>query len=237
MSTLVKAIVLRAIAHGDRTHVLKTWTSHAGARSYLVRAGSKRGASVAALQPLSRIELVAEERADRDLPIAREMRIDEPYQRLLADPLRATVALFVQELLYRVLRAESDDPELDLAVRKGLQALDSAEQLRWFPHLLLVSLSGPLGFRPEAPLPGQDHFDLQEGCFTQAGARHGHLVAPPFSTALARLLEHEPGEDPPIRIPASQRRQLLDQLLLYYRIHLEGMGELRSPDVLHAALS
>ena len=34
-------------------------------------------------------------------------------------------------------------------------------------------------------------------------------------------------------MPASERRDLLDHLLLYYRMHLEGLGELRSPAVLH----
>jgi hypothetical protein len=33
-------------------------------------------------------------------------------------------------------------------------------------------------------------------------------------------------------IPPTQRRALLDQLLLYYRLHVEGLGELASPEVL-----
>jgi hypothetical protein len=37
-------------------------------------------------------------------------------------------------------------------------------------------------------------------------------------------------------IPASQRRELLDHLLLYFRMHLEGLGELKSPAILHQVL-
>ena len=33
------------------------------------------------------------------------------------------------------------------------------------------------------------------------------------------------------------RRALLDDLLIYYRLHVEGFGELRSPAVLHALLA
>lgn len=229
--------MLRAIPHGDRLLVLKAWTVHAGACSYLVRAGGKRGAASAALLPLSRIELVAEERPNRELAHAKEIRVEEPYERLHADPIRAAVALFMQELLCRVLRAESADHELDASVRLALHALDTSPHLRWLPHLVLLQLSGPLGFRPEPPDAGSDHFDLEEGRFTPSGQRHGNLLAPPLSTALARLLDHLPGEDPGIALSPAQRRQLLDHLLLYYRLHLEGVGELRSPEVLHAVLS
>lgn len=237
MPTVVSAIVLRAIAHGDRTLVLKAWTSHAGVRTYLVRAGGRSGGSLAALQPLNRVELVAEERADRDMHHARDIRVEEPYTALHADPVRSALALFVQELLYRVLRAESADGELDGAVRSALRALDTSTHLRWLPHLILLSLSGPLGFRPEQPEHGCDHFDLQEGAFVPAAARHGNLLAPPLSTGLAQLLEHEPGDDPGIAMGSAHRRELLDHLLLFFRLHLEHMGDMRSPSILHTVLA
>jgi DNA repair protein RecO (recombination protein O) len=232
----VKAIALRAIEHGDRTFILKAWTSHAGARSYLVRAGGKRGSAMAALQPLSRIEVVADERPDRDLHQARELRVEEPYARLHTEPLRAAIALFAQELFCRVLRTETADHELDRELRSILSAMDAADHLRWLPHQIMIALTGPLGFRPQQPEPGETHFDLQEGRFLNAHGQHLHLLSPPLSTALAQLLAHPIGQDPESPLSSAQRKDLLDRLLLYYRLHLEGMGEMRSPSVLHAVL-
>lgn len=234
MLVTTEAIALRAIAHGDRSVVLKAWTRHAGARSYLVRTGAR--AHAAALQPLSRVEIVADERPDHDMYAARSLRVSRPFVRIPFEPVRGAVALFAQELLYRVLRAESADDELHAAVEEVVEAIDTAPDLRWLPHVILVRLAAPLGFVPEPPEPGTDHFDLQEGRFVGAGARHGHLLAPPLSTALGALLETPLGAAPAIALSSAQRRALLDHLLLYYRVHLEAMGDMRSPAVLHAVL-
>lgn len=234
MLVTTEAFALRAIAHGDRSVVLKAWTRHAGARSYLVRTGARSPA--AALQPLSRVEIVADEKPDHDMHAVRSLRVSRPFIRIPFDPVRGTVALFAQELLYRVLRAESADEDLHAAVDEVVEAIDAAPDLRWLPHQMLVRLAAPLGFVPEPPESGLDHFDLQEGRFVEAGARHGHLLAPPLSTALGILLGGALGEPPPLALSAAQRRDLLDHLLLYYRLHLEAMGGMRSPAVLHAVL-
>lgn len=230
MLVTAEAIALRAIAHGDRSVVLRTWTRHAGARSYLVRTGAK--ARQAALQPLARIEIVADERTDHDLHAARELRVRKPFLRVPFDPVRGAIVLFAQELLLRVLRAESADEELHAAAEAVIEDIDSADGLQLLPHRILLRLAAPLGFQPETPVTDEDHFDLEEGRFTHAGTRHGHLLAPPISTALAQLLRHQP-----VSLTLAQRRALLDHLLLYYRLHVDGMGELRSPGVLHAVLA
>ncbi len=231
------AIVLKTIRHGDHTVILKAWTTHAGVRSYMVRVGSKRGISAAALQPLNRVEIVAEERADADLHTVRELRVERPYRSLHREPVRAATALFVQEVLYRVLRAESTDQGLDIFLREALETIDTAPDLRCFPIVFLVQLSGHLGFFPEPPAEGHDHFDLQEGCFFPAGVPHGHTMAPPLSLAFSQLLDIDLGSLSQATIAATQRRELLDHLLLYFRLHVDGLGELRSPAVLHDTLA
>jgi DNA repair protein RecO (recombination protein O) len=231
-----RAIVLKTIRHGDRTVVLKAFTEQFGLRSYMVRAGGKGGVANAALQALNRLELVVNEHAERDIQNIREMRVDRPYARIPYDPVRGALLLFTQELLYKVLRGEAADPELFGFLEEALEAIDSAEDVRNFPLVLLVQLSGQLGFQPAFPAPGEDRFDLREGEFVQGAVQHGHTMGPVLSGHLAALLpigfEHMPG---PV-IPASERRDLLDHLLLYYRMHVEGLGELRSPAVLHQVL-
>jgi DNA repair protein RecO (recombination protein O) len=176
------------------------------------------------------------EHAERDIQNIREMRVDRPYARIPYDPVRGALLLFTQELLYKVLRGEAADPELFGFLEEALEAIDSAEDVRNFPLVLLVQLSGQLGFQPAFPAPGEDRFDLREGEFVQGAVQHGHTMGPVLSGHLAALLpigfEHMPG---PV-IPASERRDLLDHLLLYYRMHVEGLGELRSPAVLHQVL-
>ncbi len=231
-----RAVVLKAIRHGDSTTVVKAYTEQLGARSFMVRTSKKGGVSAASLQPLNRVEIVALEHTDRDLLNARELRLDRPYRHIAFDPVRGTLALFVQEVLYKVLRGESADSELFAFVEDSLEAMDTGSDIRHFPVAFLVQLSGHLGFRPAAPLPGEDRFDLREGEFVRGAAEHGHTMGPGLSSHLKALLDVDLASLSGLSIPAAQRRELLDHLLLYFRMHIDGLGELRSPAVLHSVL-
>ena len=236
MLVTTRAIVLKTIRHGDRTVVLKAWTERSGLRSLVLRTGGKRGVSNAALQPLNRLELVMDEHAERDLHTVRELRVERPYTQVPLDPVRAALALFVQEVLYRALREETADEAMQAFLDEVLEAMDKAVDVRHLPLVFLVMLAGQLGFRPEPPRTGEDHFDLREGYFLAGAAPHGNTLGPPLSLALAQLLEHDLATMEQLTIPAPQRRELLDHLLLYFRMHREAMGELRSPAVLHQVL-
>ncbi len=237
MLQTTRAIVIRTVRYADQRTILKAYTEHAGMRSYVVRTGKRGTGTQAALQALNRVELVADDSPDSDLHVLRELRVAKPYTTLPYDPVRGTIALFVQELLYKVLREEAADESLYAFLEEALEVMDSVADVTHFPLLFLLQLSGHLGFLPEAPAPGEDRFDLKEGHFMRGGAQHGHTLGPPLSHALAALLEVPLDGLPQPRIATAQRRDLLDHLLLYYRLHLEGMGEMRSPAVLHQVLT
>lgn len=237
MLITTRAVVLRVIQHGDSSAVLRAWTEHGGIRSYLVRSSKRKGTSASLFQPLTRLEIVVDEVADRELHSVREARVSQPYVGIPFDPMRAAVAIFVQEVLNKVLRVEGPDAELNAFIQDALEALDRTKDLRWFPHVFLLQLSGHLGFYPDAPHAGHDHFDLEEGCFITAAPMHGHALAPPISTALAQLLDIGIDSVSEASAIAEARRPLFEHLLLYYRMHIDGLGPWRSPEVLRAVLS
>lgn len=231
-----RAVVLKTVRHGDGTMVLRAFTETLGVRSFWVRLGWRSGISQGALQPLSRLEVVAQEVPERDLLVVKELRLERPYTHVLFDPVRSALALFVQEVLYKVLRGESQDAELFALVDEALDSMDTAPDVSNFPLVFLVRFSEHLGFMPSPPRSGEDRFDLKEGEFLRGAARHGHTMGPELSTYLSELLPLGFERMHVARIPARHRRVLLDHLLLYFRLHVEGLGELRSPGVLHQVL-
>jgi DNA repair protein RecO (recombination protein O) len=239
MLQTTKAVVLRTVRHADKSTVLRAYTERFGLRSYMVRTGTKGASRLAALQPLSRVELVVPEAGEHDLRTVRDLRIDRPYTRLQQEPMRGVLMLFAQEVLNRALREESADAQLYAFVQDTLEAMDTGADMAHQPLLLLVGLSKHLGFFPEAPEEGEHRFDLREGYFFRGDAPHEFCMEPAQADLFAELIgrvEEPDGTAAPLRASAQVRRRLLDDLLIYYRLHVEGFGELRSLEVLRAVL-
>lgn len=230
-----RAVVLRTFKHGDNAMILKAYTEAFGARTYHVRLSRRGSAKPALLQPLDRLEVVVSEGGEREMHSVREVRMERAYVGIASDPARGLLLLFAQEVFYRTLKEESPDPELFGLVQRTLEEIDTGDNLAQLPLLLLVRLARHLGFLPEMPGPGEERFDLREGCFFSGIPQHGFCMDRESSLAFAELLKAEStGMDVPMT--SGSRKSLLEQLLDYFRLHVEGFGQLRSPTVLHALL-
>lgn len=239
MLLTTRAVVLRTVKHTDGRVVLRAYTERLGSRSCLVRTSSKQGARSAALQPLARVELVLPESGDHGLRTAQDLRVERPYVRTPHDPLRGVLLLFAQEVFNKTLYEETPDEDLFSFVQDTLEAIDTGDDLAHQPLRLLVGLMEHQGILPEPPLSVETRFDLRDGIFFQGPSPHGFCMEPDPASLFARLIE-QVGTNAPVprdlRSPADTRRRLLDDLLVYFRLHVEGFGELRSPGVLRTLL-
>ncbi|HQV38527.1 MAG: DNA repair protein RecO [Flavobacteriales bacterium] len=235
MLQTTRAVVLRTFKHGDNFVILKAYTECFGVRSYIVRISKRGSAKPAHLQPLDRLEIVVSESGERELHTVREVRTEKAYVGIAGDPARGLLLLFAQEVFYRTLKEESPDPELFDLVQRTLEEIDTGDNLGQLPLLLLLRLARHLGFLPELPGPGEDRFDLREGHFFNGVPEHGFCMNVNSSLAFAELLRAESTEVD-MHLPSDVRIGLLEQLLDYFRLHVEGFGQLRSPAILHALL-
>lgn len=233
MFVSTRAIVLRSVRHKDRGAIVTLYTEHHGLRSYAARIGGKSGHPPALFGPLQRLVVVASERGDRDIHQLREVRADRPFTNVGLDPVRASVALFVQEVLLSALRAETADVDLFAFVQGVLEELDIGDRTPQLPVNFLLGLCDHLGF---SPTPADGHgacwFDMEDGVFLDTEPTHPHAFSGPAALLLADLLRGDPRS-----LHAPARKELLEKLLLYFRLHVAGFGELRSPSVLKAVLA
>jgi DNA repair protein RecO (recombination protein O) len=222
------------VRHGDKAVVLRSYTEAFGARSYMLRA-ARRGTSSVIPQPLDRLELVVTEDARHEMQAVREWRVERPYQRARSEHVRGLLLLFAQEVFNRTLREEAPDHELFNLVQRVLEDIDSGKDLAFLPLLLLLRLTGPLGFRPSRPEGKVEYFDLREGRFLAERPVHGDRMDGDACPAFVELVRADAAGDTPL-IDAAGRRSLLGHLLAYFRLHVEGFGQLRSPEVIRAVL-
>ncbi|MBI1192624.1 MAG: DNA repair protein RecO [Bacteroidetes bacterium] len=237
-----RGLVLRQTRYGETSLIVKLYTEAFGSQSYILSgARSAKSRTRAALfQPPNLLDLEVYYQEGRDLQRIREVRPLHVYARIPYSVAHSSIALFLTEVLGKCLRDEHAQEGLFPFLEERLLELDACEQgLNLFPLRFLLNLSQQLGFQPQGQF--SEHtpwFDLQEGLFAAARPAHGYALFAEESQVLHYLLEHPHAQEAaPLVLPGALRQALMDNLLVYYRFHIEGFGLLRSPAILHEVLS
>jgi len=228
--------------YGETSLIVKLYTEAFGSQSYILNgARSAKSRTRAALfQPPNLLDLEVYYQEGRDLQRIREVRPLHVYARIPYSIAHSSVALFLTEVLGKCLRDEHATDGLFPFLEERLLELDTCERgLAIFPLRFLLGLSQHFGFQPQGFCSEQTPwFDLQEGLFVASRPAHGYALFPEESQVLHQLLQ-QPHllNDTPLLLPGALRQSLLDNLLVYFRFHVDGFGLLRSPAILHEVLA
>ena len=139
MLNTTDAIVLSLQPHSDKAHILHAYTRASGRVNYMVY-GLGRKNTAGKYSPLSIVQLTADERSIRtaQLSFVPMTTVTDPYKR--------TIALFISEVLYHVLRHPMPDEPMFDFIAQAIQALDEAEEPQNFHIDFLIGLAAKLGF-------------------------------------------------------------------------------------------
>ncbi|KWW30638.1 MAG: DNA repair protein RecO (recombination protein O) [bacterium P3] len=242
MSTLVNTpgVVLHCTHYSESSVIARIFTRELGVRSFMVKGVRGRNGRVKQnmLQPLSVVELTAYNNPRADLHYVKEMCLlhdDAAEDSMVYNALR----FFKAELLYKTLREEVPQPELFDYVADGLP-YPAAHQ----PVMFMLQLSRHLGIEP------LDNYSRLAPYFEPDEGRFGADPAPPagapghgtgFDGESSLLLHHYlQAAHNTMPLPAATQRQrntLVDLLIAYYSIHLNGFRHFTSHDILHTVLN
>ena len=154
-----RGVVLHTLKYGDSSMVVYLLTDVGGRRSYMVqgvRSTRGRGSKLALFQPMFAVEFEGLESPRRQMDSFREVRSGAVLRSVPFDVRKSTIALFMAEVLYRLVReSEPNGPLFDF-VWGSVGALDAMEEGVTNFHLwFLANLSRFLGFYPAMPIrPG-----------------------------------------------------------------------------------
>jgi DNA repair protein RecO (recombination protein O) len=241
MYLTTRAIVFRQTRYSDTSLVVKLLTEESGLMSCLIKGAHNPKAKVRAslFQPLSLLELLVSVKEKSELQFIREARVEHAWATIPGDIRKMSVLLFLNELLYKAIREEAAHPELFRYIHDQLVFLDQAQDITGTYHLLFaLHLTRLLGFFPHGRHDHPDSvFNLQEGQFTRSRELFGEqLITGAASEAFGRLLAAVPERHAEIFLPSALRKSLLEDILIYYRLHLPITGEFKSHHVLHEVL-
>ena len=233
-----RAIVLNSIRYNDDSFIVNVLTETSGHVSFLLRRAKSGRSKVqhALFQPLQQLEISWEQRAGGGLAHPKQVRAIYAYSDLPFNHAKRSIALYLAEFLNHALRNEPPHALLFEYVATGLQLLDQSRNgVHNFHLVFLLHLTHFLGFLPDdSTYTPQSCFDLQNGEFTSAIPPHNHCLSPEESRFIPQLLRMTPQNMHLFQFTRTQRRQILDILNVYYRLHLPNFPELKSLEVLNA---
>ncbi|NJB71255.1 DNA repair protein RecO (recombination protein O) [Saonia flava] len=235
MQITTKAIVLSSLKYGDTSLIVKMYTESDGIKSYMLKGvlTSKKGKLKAAyFQPLTQLELVASHRNKGALESIREAKVYYHYKTLHSDISKNATTLFLSEMLGNSIHEEEQNQGLFHFLEASFQWLDTHDDISNFHIAFLLKLTRYLGFNPDTSNSDAPYFDLQEGEFTNILSLSPVLEGENlnvFKTFLGTNFDaiHT------IKMKKANRQRLLQSLVLYFELHLQGFRKPKSLAILN----
>lgn len=225
-----EGIVLKKVAYSSSSAIVTVYTRRFGQTPFMVRGLGKKGGKSAAVLPLSRIEIGCKYREKNQVQSLYSLALKHGANWNM-HPLKSTISLFLAEMLYKSLREESPDEDLYDFLDAALEFFDRDQFNPNFHLILLMKLSRFLGFAPSGSTEeNKQWFDLLNGRFTSDPNASLHMLEPGSTQAFFKLTTS--GFSSNLCFSAALRRQLLNAIVEYYQLHLEGIGEIKSLPVL-----
>ena len=231
-----RGVVLSTVKYGDSGMVVQMLTDRYGRQSYMVqgvRSSRGRGSKMALFQPLFVLEFEGLESSHSDLHKMREVQNEIVFKSVPYDIRKSTMALFMAEVLYRMVgESEANEPLFDF-VYHSVRALDEIDEGVANFHLwFLANLSRYLGY-----FPGNEHqkgcwFDMREGLYIRTMPLHDNTMNEAEAELLRDLTECDLDCLGEIPLNREQRVTMLSRLVEYYSIHLDAIRSVRSIEIL-----
>lgn len=231
-----RGIVLHTLKYGDSSMIVYLLTDVGGRRNFMVRgvrSSSGRGSKAGLFQPMFAVEFEGLESNRMQMDRFREVHSGLVLHTLPFDVRKSTIALFMAEVLYRLVKeCEPNEPLFEF-VWHSVEALDALDEgIANFHLWFLARLSRFLGFGPGNEYAEGDRFDIREGAFTASQPDHTLFFSCADAFYFNEFLRCPMEELHRIGLNREMRVGLLQSLLTYYGYHLDTIHAVQSVRIL-----
>lgn len=233
-----QGIVLHSLPYKDVYTILHIYTKDFGRVSYMVarKRGKRSSVSQALFMPLSVLDLEVEHQNKRDIQRIKEVHLAFSASSFQLDPVKNVLALFLSEVLFRVVKDTQPDERMYAFLTDSVRILDSVEQgLTNFHVAFLLNLLHYLGIFPNVEHPRDAlYFDMLNGIFVCQQPTHPYYLQPAETVVFQRLLKMSYENMSLYAFSRQDRVRILHRIFEYYQLHLPDFKEIRSLQILQS---
>jgi DNA repair protein RecO (recombination protein O) len=223
-----RAIVLHHIRYGESSLIVTLYTENHGRLTCMVSGVYSRKSKFPAMwfQPLSLLDTDFYYRQNRELQRLKEASAPSPFATIPFNISKSAIALFLAEVLYLTLREEESNPALFSFLYNAFQLLDAIEEGTSNFHLwFMLHFSRYIGILPVAS-------EVSAGNAASPDMQLFSQLSKEATEALSDLMAHPRGPSGDLKLSGQNRYLLLDRIIRYYALHIEGFSRLKSFAVL-----
>lgn len=240
MDDKTQGIVLQSLRYGDTSLIVRVYTRESGLKSYMVKGAFRRASKnrVALFQNLQLINYVESGNPRHSsLGYLKDVQLTTVYQSLPFVMNKSAIVMYVSELLSKTLtEPESNAPLYDF-IERSLLWLDLSDVgYANFPLYFTLELTRYLGFYPKSNHAQGYCFDMMEGLYAPHYPVHPYYFDAEDAALLASLLNVPIEVACRIPLNATRRREMLDGIITFMRLHAPVMKGFKSHEVLKSVL-
>lgn len=235
-----RGIVLYSLKYGESGVITTLYTEAFGRMSFIMQGihGKKSSVKGNLLKQLFLLEMEVDFKQGRELQRVRELKNCSPFSSIPYGIAKSSQALFIAELLYKVLREEESRPDLFQFLFQSIQVLDLMEDgINNFTLIFLIQLTRFLGFAPSGNYSvSNQFFDMIGGNFVMAPPDHTWFLQKDESALFNQLIGTNYQNSAEFKPDQGLRKIMLKYIIDYYGLHLGNKLNLKSLQILSEVL-
>ncbi len=235
MISKTRGIVLHQVKYSETSIIAYIYTEKYGRQTYMIKGAKAKRARTKAniFQPLILLELEVYHRINKNFQQIKEVKINPVLHTLSNNIIKNSISLFLAELLYRLIKEEEPNKPLFEYIFNSIILLDQLNRNIINFHLFfMVHLTRYIGFLPDNNYSSSKvYFDLLNGKFISSLPSHNYYLTKELSFLLSKILSYQGNDYEIVGMNNQYRSALLEKIIEYYQIHLEGFSNIKSLEV------
>ena len=231
-------IVLSTLRYKDNDLIIKAFSREIGLVSFIHRGAykPKKGSTKSAFYQVLSQNLISTSAKNNDLKTVRDVTSNYLYTSLYTNVFKSSIAMFLSEVLTASIKEEHQNIALFEFLKTAFTYLDLSDHFANFHLFFLVKLTKFLGFYPDFNENAPNSFNLRTGKF-ELNLQDNYVIEGESAFFMKAFLKSDFDTYESIKMNSKQRNDFLNNLLLYFELHLIDFRHPKSLEVLKTLFS